>query len=217
MSRYSTTSISLAMRPCPGTMRVPPMELYSGMAMSTRRFSASMTPCSVPPRFAIDHGIAVRARRRRRPPPRRTCGRTPSGRRRCGRPAGADLNRLAGDEQRLLRGGERVGRPQRHRRGIAPVGRIGEPRVGVLVGVDPRALLQERVDRRPGRGRQRLRCRPRDRDRPTCSRCSESAPWRSCGSRRASCRSSRRRWCPPRRRRRRPPARPRCCRRPASR
>ena len=48
-SRYSTRSISLAIRPCPGMMRVPPIELYSGIAMSIRRFRPSSTPFIVPP------------------------------------------------------------------------------------------------------------------------------------------------------------------------
>ena len=38
MSRYSTTSASLQMRPWPGTTRVPPCWLNRGMVMSMMRF-----------------------------------------------------------------------------------------------------------------------------------------------------------------------------------
>ena len=150
-------------------MRVPPIALYSGTAMSTRRFSASITPCSVPPRFDVDHRIAVEHED--------VAGRhhvrlaeehhhvAVGVRRRLVH----DLDRLAGDEQRLL-GGART-----RRSATAPPARGCRRRADwpaacrcVLVRVDARALPEERVHGRPRRRRERLRCRRRDRDRPTC-------------------------------------------------
>ena len=145
MSRYSTTSISLAMRPWPGITRVPPMALNSGMVMSMMRLSASITPWKLPPRAGIDHRIAVQHEH----------------------VSGGDdvrlaeeddqiavgvrgrlvdhLDGLAGDEHRLLGSQEGVGGQNRRRHRRRSVARVGHARERVLVRVDARALTEDRI------------------------------------------------------------------------
>ena len=62
MSRYSTNSACSQTRPCPGMICVPPSFHGSGidgMARSIRRFSASISPWMVPPRWTSMTGKRV--------------------------------------------------------------------------------------------------------------------------------------------------------------
>ena len=156
MSRYSTTSISLAMRPWPGMTRVPPIVLNSGMAMSTMRLSASITPCSVPPRAGVDHRIAVQHEHVAGGHDVRLAEEDDQVAVGVGGGLVNHLDRLAGDEERLLRGRERVGRQHRRRHRRRSVARIGHARERVLVRVDARALTEDRVDGAFGRLGERL-------------------------------------------------------------